>query len=281
MARHEAPSPPAQAHPSAILEGDVELAPGVEVGPGCVIRGRVRIGAGTKLLGQVWLQGPLTLGARNTIYPFSALGFAPQHLDWDPDRDGAGLQIGDDNVIRESVTFSRAASDEAPTRIGSGTYWMANSHAGHDCQVGDRCVIANGVLLGGSVQVGEDVVIGGNVSVHQHTRLGRGALLSGSFGLNKDLPPFFMLTGTNICGSMNITGMRRAGMPHDQIDDVRWVFKTLYRKGLPLKRALEELQARADRPRVAEYLDFLAGMKRGLCPTRGDPRRGAIADDPS
>lgn len=279
MARSDAAiSPPAEAHPSAILEGDVELAPGVKVGPGCVIRGRVRIGPDTRLLGHVWLQGPLTLGARNTVYPFSALGFAPQHTGWEPDRDGAGLVIGDDNVIRESVTFSRAASDAAPTRIGDRNYWMANSHAGHDCQVGSGCVVANGALLGGSVQVGDGTVIGGNVSVHQHTRIGRGAMLSGAFGLSKDLPPFFMLTGSNICGSINITGMRRSGMAHEEIDDVRWVFKTLYRKGLPLSKATRELESRSERPLVAEYLRFLAEMKRGLCPTRGDPRRGAITD---
>lgn len=275
--RDPSPSPP-EVHPSALLEGEVQLSPGVRIGPGCSIRGPVRIGPDTRLIGQVWLRGPLTLGARNVVYPFSALGFAPQHLGWDPDRDGAGLEIGDDNIFRESVTISRAASDETPTRVGHHNYWMASSHAGHDCQVGSHCVIANGVLLGGSVQVGDGVVIGGNVSVHQLTRLGRGSLLSGSFGLNKDLPPFFMLTGANVCGSYNLTGMRRSGMSHEEIDDVRWVFKTLYRKGLSPKQAREELATRSDRPLVAEYLDFLAGSKRGICPHRGDARRSTGGD---
>jgi UDP-N-acetylglucosamine acyltransferase len=265
-------------HPSAILDKDVELADDAVIGPYCVLRGRVRIGAGTQLLGHVYLQGPLELGARNRVWPFATLGFAPQHLGWDPDRPGAGLVIGDDNTIRESVTISRAASDEIPTRIGNRNYWMVNSHAGHDCQIGNGCVIANGTLLAGSVRLGDAVVTGGNVAVHQFCQVGRGALLSGTFGLNKDLPPFFMLTGGNIAGSINLIGMRRSGMPSDQIDDVRWVYKTLYRRGLSLARAKEQLAERADRPIVAEYLAFLAGSKRGLCPARGEPRRGTETD---
>lgn len=262
-------------HPTAIVESEVELAPDVVIGPHCVIRGSVRIGVGTRLVGNVYLQGPLVLGARNRVYPFTALGFAPQHLAWDPDRSGAGLVIGDDNVFRESVTISRAASDEVPTRVGDRNYWMANTHAGHDCEVGSRCVLANGTLLAGSVRMGDGVIVGGNVAVHQHCQVGRGALLSGTMGLNRDLPPFFMLTGTNIAGSINLIGMRRAGMPHDRIDDVKWVYKTLYRRGLPYKRALEALEERAEeRPLVAEYVAFLRASKRGLCPSRGQARRG-------
>ena len=267
-----------EVHPTAIVDGEVALADDVAIGPYCVIRGAVRIGPGTRLLGHVQLQGPLQLGARNLVYPFSALGFAPQHLAWDPERPGGGLVIGDDNRIRESVTISRAASDEEPTRVGDRNYWMANSHAGHDCRIGDECVIANGVLLAGSVTLGDGVVIGGNTAVHQHCRVGRGALLSGTMGLNKDLPPFFMLTGGNIAGSINLVGMRRKGMPRDQIDDVRWVYKTLYRRGLSLAQARAELETRAERPLVAEYLEFLRASKRGLCPARGEAIRGTGAD---
>src|SRR5256885_38110 len=95
-----------------------------------------------------------------------------------------------------------------------------------DVTIGPHCVIR------GRVRLGDDVVTGGNVAVHQFCQVGRGALLCGTFGLNKDLPPFFMLTGGNIAGSINLIGMRRSGMPSEQIDDVRWVYKTLYRRGL-------------------------------------------------
>jgi len=239
-----------------------------------VLTGPVRVGAGSRLIGHAYLSGPLTLGERNRVYPFSTLGFAPQDFKWDPQRPGAGLSIGDGNVFRESVSIHRATSDDEPTRIGNRTYWMVNSHAGHDCRIADDCVFANGALLAGSVEVGEGVIVGGNVAIHQHSRVGRGALLSGMVGLNRDLPPFFMLTGSNVAGSINVVGMRRMGMPSEEIDDVKWAYKTLYRRRLPLPRALDELRTRADRPRVAECLAFLESSKRGLVPAVGDRRRG-------
>jgi len=263
-----------EVHPTAIVDREVELADDVVVGPHCVLQGRVRVGAGSRLIGNVYLTGPLELGRDNRVYPFAALGFAPQDFKWDPAEPGAGVRIGDGNVFRESATVHRATSQETPTRIGNHNYWMVNSHAGHDSLVGNDCVFANGVLLGGWVEIGDGVVTGGNTAIHQHCRVGRGALLSGAMGLNKDLPPFFMLTGGNIAGSFNVVGMRRAGMPSQQIDDVKWVFKTLYRKGLSFNRALETLHTRADRPIVAEYLAFFEASERGIVPGRGDPRRG-------
>ena len=264
----------AEIHPTAIVDAEVELAEDVVVGPHCVLSGSVRVGTGSKLLGHVYLNGPLTLGEGNRVYTFATLGFAPQDFKWEPKRPGAGLSIGDGNVFRELVTIHRATSDGEPTRIGHRNYWMVNSHAGHDCRIADDCVFANGVLLAGSVDVEQGVVVGGGTAIHQHCRIGRGALLSGTMGLNRDLPPFFMLTGSNIAGSINVVGMRRAGMPGSDIDDVKWAFKTLYRRGLSPAGALEELRTRADRPRVAECIAFVEASKRGIVPGQGDSIRG-------
>lgn len=262
-------------HPTAILDGEIALAPGVEIGPHCVLRGRISVGERTRLVGSVWIEGPAVIGARNTIYPFAALGMAPQDLKWDPARPGAGLVVGDDNVLREHVTIHRATSDTRPTRIGSHGYWMTSCHAGHDCVVGDKAILATGTMLAGVVELGDRVTIGGNVAIHQFCRVGRGAMLSGGVALNKDLPPYFMLTGTNVAGSLNVIGMRRSGMPRDHIDDVKWVYRALYRRSRPtVADAVERLSPRADRPVVADYLAFFAGTKRGICPNRGVRARG-------
>ncbi len=263
-------------HSTAIVDPEVELADDVVVGPHCVLTGPLKVGAGTRLLGNVYLTGPLRLGRDNLVYPFAALGFAPQDLKWDPAKPGAGVQIGDGNVFRESATVHRATSDDTPTRIGDRNYWMVNSHAGHDSLVGSDCVFANGALLGGAVRVDDGFVVGGNTAIQQYCRVGRGALLSGTTGLNKDLPPFFMLTGGNVAGSMNVVGMRRAGMPGEEIDDVKWVFKTLYRRKLSFKQAIDRMRSRAERPIVAEYLEFFGSSERGIVSGRGDPRRGTF-----
>jgi UDP-N-acetylglucosamine acyltransferase len=232
------------------------------------------VGAGTRLLGHAYLYGPLTVGRDNTVYPFTCLGFAPQSLAYDPAQPGKGLVVGDHNTLREGVTMHRAMTDGGPTTIGNHNYFMTNTHAGHDARVGDHCVLASGALLGGHVIVDERVTIGGNTTIHQFCRIGRGAMLSGSVAMTADVAPFFMLTGINVVGSLNVVGMRRQGLPRDQIEDVRWVYKILYRRGLPASAALEALRERADRPMVAEYVAFIEASRRGLCTGRGATKRG-------
>jgi UDP-N-acetylglucosamine acyltransferase len=264
-----------EVHPTAILEGEIELGPDVRIGPYCVLTGPLELGARTRLLAGAYLHGPLQMGEDNLIYPGACIGFAPQMLGFDPAKTGPGVRIGHRNTFREGATIHRSLTDASPTRVGSDCYFMANSHAGHDCFVGDHCVLANGALLGGHVRLDDHVIVGGNAAIHQHCRVGRGAMLSGGMAASRDVPPFFMLTGFNLAGAINLVGMRRAGMPRSQIDDVRWVYKTLYRKGLGPKAALEALRERLDRPIVTEYVSFLETSERGIVPARADPRRGS------
>lgn len=264
-------------HASAIVDDECDLAADVEVGPGCVLTGPLTIGPGCKLVGHCYLYGPLTLGAGNVIYPFVCLGFAPQSVSYDPSKPGKGLVIGDHNTFREGVTIHRAMTDHGPTMIGHRNFFMANSHAGHDCIVGSHCIFANGALLAGHVTIDNRVTMGGNATVHQFCRIGRGAMLSGNVGVGRDLPPFFTLTGINTAGSLNVVGLRRSGMSADQIHDVRWVYKTLYRAGLSITEAKEVLRERADSPIVAEYLQFIEASKRGICPGVPQPKRSGSA----
>lgn len=265
-------------HPTAMLDGDIRLADDVHIGPGCVLSApagtSITIGSGTKLIGNAYLHGPLNVGERNTLYPFVTLGLAPQDLKWDPTVPGAGLVIGSGNTFRESVTINRATSHETPTRVGNNNYWMVNSHAGHDCIVGNNCVFANATMFAGFVRIDDRVICGGNATVHQFCRVGRGAMLSGMMGMSLDLPPYFMLTGPNIAGSINLIGLRRSGMPSADIDTVKWVYRTLYRTGVSIKRATEILRERADHPLVCEYIDFIESSRRGVCLARGKTVRG-------
>ncbi len=261
-----------QIHSSAIITGDVRLAGDVVVGPNCVLDGSlgpVIVGQGCRMFAAVYLHGPVTLGARNIMYPSVALGFAPQDLKWDANVAGAGLVIGSDNVFREGVTIHRATSHERPTTVGDHNYWMAESHAGHDCHVGSHNILANGTMLGGHVTMADRVITGGGVGIHQFCRVGRNCMLSGNVGLTLDLPPFFMLTGINVAGSINFIGMRRSGMSRSDIDTVKWVYKTLVRSRLPPKSALNVLRERGSDPLVREYIEFVETSKRGICLARG------------
>lgn len=260
------------------MEGDVSLGENVVIGPYCVLDGTagpISIGAGTRLIASVHLCGPLSIGEGNTIYPQANLGFSPQDLKWDPAKPGAGLALGDGNTFRECATVHRATSEEFPTVIGDRNYFMAGSHAGHDTRVGNDCVLANAALLGGFVVVDDRVTIGGGTGVHQFCHIGRGTMLSGGVALMQDLPPFFMLTGINFAGSINLIGLRRSGASAEMIGDVRWAFRTLYRSGLSMKSALGALHDRVQSPMINEYIAFIEQSKRGICPGRASSLRGS------
>jgi UDP-N-acetylglucosamine acyltransferase len=127
--------------------------------------------------------------------------------------------------------------------------------------------------------VQDRVTMGGSSVVHQFCRIGRGAMLSGAMGLGGDLPPWFMLTGNNVCGGINIIGLRRNGFSRAQIDDVRWVYRTLYRSGLTIKHALERLREREESAVVREYIEFIeAAGQRPICPAKGKAARSAGVD---
>ncbi len=258
----------ADVHPSVIVHGEVCKADDVAIGPGCVIDatgGPVILGPQTRLIGSVYLQGPVTIGTGNTLYPFVCIGFAPQSVGYDPARAGPGVTIGDHNVFREGTTVHRAMTDDGPTTIGDHNYLMTNAHVGHDSRVGDHCIFASGVLLGGHVIIDDRANIGGNTAVHQFCRVGRGTMLSGAICTTLDVPPFVTLTAINVAGAVNQVGMRRMGLSRDEIEDIRWAFKIIFRRQLPPSAALEVLRERAERPMVAEFISFLESSRRGIC----------------
>ncbi len=255
----------AQIHPSAIVDSQAQLASSVVVGPGCVIVGRVTIGEGTRLIANVYLEGPLTIGRDCTLYPFVCLGMAPQDRKFDPAQSGAGLTIGDGNVLRESVTIHRATGDRSTT-VGDRNYFMANSHAGHDCVIGNDCTFANGVLLAGHVTVSDNVTIGGNAAVHQFCRIGRLVMLSGVVAITQDVPPFCVAYSDRRVGSLNVVGLRRAGL-RDHLQPLKRAFHILFRERHSNNVACDRIEAElGDNPLCAELAAFVRGSKRGISP---------------
>jgi UDP-N-acetylglucosamine acyltransferase len=256
-------------HGTAILEGEIELADDVEIGPGCILTGPIRIGAGTRMMARATLQGPLVIGEGNLIWPGVCLGMAPQSARFDPFEPGPGVVVGDHNSFREQVTIHRATHATDPTRIGNRNYFMVGSHAGHDVVVGNGCTFANGSLLGGHAVIEDGAITGGNSAVHQFVRVGAGSMISGGTAISLDLMPHFMVTATNFAGSLNLVGLRRKGATLAEIEAVRWVYKTICRDGLGLRAATDRLRQRADDPTIARYLEFISKSKRGLVTRHG------------
>jgi len=262
-------------HPTAILDGTIECADDARIGPHCVIRGDVTIGSRTQLCGNVYIEGPMSIGSDNRVYPFVCLGFAPQHRAHDHESPGRGVVIGDGNTIREGVTVHRAFADERPTTVGSRNYIMANAHIGHDAVVADDCTLTHGSMLGGHTLVEDRVIIGGGGAVHQFCRIGTGAMVAGIISITQDLLPWFTATETNYCGSLNLVGMRRSGLAKDVIDDARWAFRIICRSGLTTPQIIERLRERAGHAIIDEYVRWIETSDRGYCAGRGRTSHGS------
>lgn len=253
----------ARIHPSAIVSPEAELADDVQVGAHVVIEGAVKIGAGCVVRPLVNLIGPLTIGCNNTFFSGCVIGEQPQHLRYAGEP--TGTEIGDNNIFRENVTVHRGTTQAWTTRIGNNNFFMASAHVAHDCVVSNNCILVNGALLGGHSVLEDKVYLSGNSAVHQFVRVGRLALLSGVSATSKDVPPFIIQQHYNCVLGVNVVGMRRAGITHEEIDAVRRAFHLLYRNGFTLPNALLQMESELGQIAVIqEMITFIRRSTRGI-----------------
>jgi UDP-N-acetylglucosamine acyltransferase len=252
-------------HPTALVAPEAELGENVEVGAYAVIGPGVIVGANTRIGAHAVLQGPMRLGADNEVFPFASVGSAPQDKKYkgEPTR----LEIGDRNVIREFVTLNRGTTkDEGVTRIGDDNLFMAYAHVAHDCRVGSHCVLANTATLGGHVHLGDWVIMGGFSGVHQFCKVGAHAFIANNAAVTRDVPPYVMAVGQPAAAhSVNAEGLKRRGFTPQQIRNLRNAFRLLYRSGLRLADATEQLAAIAEeQPEVRAIVEFLPRSTRSI-----------------
>lgn len=270
--------PDAVVHPDAWLEGDVEVGPRTHVGPGCMLLGTVgpvSVGADCRLLANVTLCGPLSLGEGNVLYPQVCIGLPPQDLGFAATTAGPGCVVGHRNVFREGVTVHRGKTAE-PTRIGDGNHWMANSHLGHDGVVADGCTIGTGSVLGGHVVIEDRVTIGRRTAMHQFARLGHDSMVEDTGAVTTGLPPWFVSQSINAATNVNHDGLRRAHARPEEVAAIEWVFDALYRSGDTPFQALPRIRERAGDPVIDDYLRFIEASPRGLCHGMVRARRGQL-----
>lgn len=262
-------------HPSSIVSDECELAPDVEIGPYCVLSGRVRLGAGVHLVAGVHLQGPVTIGDRTQVYPGACLGFPGQDVKFKLGDPTAGVVIGSDCLLREHVTIHAATNTEKPTTVGDGVFMMAQSHLGHDGHLERYVVMVNNTAVGGHGWVGERAIMGGSSVLHQHGRIGKLAFVSGVIGVPNDVPPFCTVGDRNMLTGINLVGMRRAGYSREDITAVREAFRSVLRRQIPMPEMVQMLRERgAEHPPVMEMADFIDQPdRRPITPSVGRPPR--------
>lgn len=252
-------------HPTAVVEPGAELDPSCEVGPFAVIGPHVRIGPRTVVGAHAVVSGRTTLGEGNRVFPHAVVGEVPQDLKYRGEP--TELAIGDRNTFREGVTISLGTvQGGGVTRIGSGCLFMANSHVGHDCDVGDGAIIANSVALAGHVVLEDHVHISGLAAAHQFCRIGRLAFVSGLTGVTMDVPPFCTVAGPRAeLAGLNAVGMQRAGMSEERIGRVKQAYKIVFRANLGLAEAIAEVEAELGAHEdVLHFVRFLKSTQRGI-----------------
>ena len=124
-------------HPTAIIDSRAILADDVTVGAYSIIGAEVELGSGCEIASHVVIKGPTKIGKNNRIFQFASVGEDCQDKKYKGER--TFLEIGDNNVIRETCTIHRGTvQDQSITRIGNNNLFMVNVHVAHDCIVGDR-----------------------------------------------------------------------------------------------------------------------------------------------
>lgn len=267
-------------HPGTIINGEVHIEEGVEIGPYCLIQGKVTIKKGTFVEGHVTLgsrYGVLEIGENNHFAPGAVIGGPPQDVTYksEPTR----LKIGNNNVFREFSTVNIATSKgDKETTIGDNNYFMAYTHIGHDCKVGNNVVIANDTHLGGHTIIDDNVTIGGVSAFNQFTKVGRGAFVAGSSVVNKDILPFSRAQGNYaVCRATNKVGLARKGYSREEVTNIHKALRILLIGSDTVEEGLSRIRSECTMSPNMEYLiDFVKTSKRGIALDRS---LGALGED--
>ena len=253
-----------QIHSTAIVDEGAKIGAGTTVGPYCVIGPDVVIGGNCWLQHHVTLAGPMRAGSGNKFYAYCSIGQQTQDLKYQGEP--TYLEIGNENVFREFVTVNRSTMSEGKTRVGNRGNFLAYSHIGHDCTVGDDVVFSNNGTLAGHVQVGDHAVMGGLTAVHQFCRIGRYAITGGCSKIVQDVPPFMIADGNpaEIRG-VNLVGLERKNFPPESVKLIKEAFRLIYRSKYNTHQAVEavrkELPASEE---VTQIIEFIEQSDRGI-----------------
>jgi UDP-N-acetylglucosamine acyltransferase len=253
-------------HPSAIVDPKTSIASDAEIGPYCVIGPNVTIGARTRLMSHVVLDGKLTIGEDNVFFPFCSCGVEPQDKKYRGE--ASETIIGNKNSIREFVTIHRGTEGGGMrTAIGDGNLLMAYVHVAHDVIIHNHTILANGVTFAGHVTVEDYANIGGLSAIHQFCRIGKYSIVGSRSVIKQNVLPFSQ-TATDheskVYGA-NRVGLQRSGFPAEAIEPLQNAFRLLSNSGLNTSQALVRIEQELPQTtEVKELIEFIRSSERGF-----------------
>ncbi|MFM8618347.1 MAG: acyl-ACP--UDP-N-acetylglucosamine O-acyltransferase [Opitutaceae bacterium] len=237
--------------------------------PAAIVEPGAQLGADCEIMAHAIVTRHCTLGDRVVVHPFAVLGGDPQYLKFDRATPTA-VRIGAGCVIREHVTINRSIHAGQATVVGENCFFMAASHAGHDCEVGSGVVLANGALLAGHVSVGDHTFMGGGSAVHQFCRIGEGVMVAGHASITRDVAPYVMVAERDDVIGLNTVGLRRRGSSRAAIAELKQAFQAAFFTSGNIRdiAAAALASGRWTAEETKRFLGFFAGGKRSFARAR-------------
>jgi UDP-N-acetylglucosamine acyltransferase len=251
-------------HPTAIVSPDAQFGADVEVGPFAIIGPAVTVGANCKIAARAILEQNVRLGADCRVGTGSILGGAPQDLKYAGEE--TWLEVGEGTVIREYSTINRGTTQSRLTRLGKQCLVMTYAHVAHDCHIGERVILANGVQLAGHVTIDNCATISGLSAIHQFVKIGAYAFVGGMSRVTKDVPPYTKAVGSPMkLYGLNAVGLQRHGFSPEAIAELKKAYRLFFRSGLNISQALDRARTElAQLPEVTAFLQFVEESGRGV-----------------
>ncbi|MCI5054073.1 MAG: acyl-ACP--UDP-N-acetylglucosamine O-acyltransferase [Pelagibacteraceae bacterium] len=212
----------------ASIHKKAKIGNNVNIGDFCSVGENVTIGDDCNLINSVNIQGNTNIGKNNTFFPFCSIGTKPQDLKYNNEE--THLEIGDNNSFREYSNVSIGTEQGGGiTKIKSNCLFMVSSHVGHDCILGNNLVVANNVAIAGHCVFDDDVILGGNSAVLQFTKIGKGAMIGGMTGVDKDVLPYSLVKGNrSYFENINLIGLKRKGFKNSEIEQYKKIIIELF-----------------------------------------------------
>jgi UDP-N-acetylglucosamine acyltransferase len=252
-------------HPQAVIAPEAKLGAGVAVGAYAIIGSDVELGEGCVVHPHAVVQGPAKFGRENIFHPFCCVGGEPQ--DYTFSGESTYLLAGDRNIFREYVTVSRGTrKGGGTTKLGNNNFFLAYSHVGHDCQVGNNTLFVNGATLAGHVEVQDFATIGAFSPVHQFCRIGRFAYIGASTIITQDVPPFSKIVTERETKSfgINAIGLERRGFTVERLAVLKKAYRLLLRSKLNTSQALAKMRDLGASEDITELIKFIETAERGI-----------------
>jgi UDP-N-acetylglucosamine acyltransferase len=251
-------------HKNAVINQGAQLGQDVIIGPGAVVESDVTIDDGSRIDSCAKIASHSRIGKKCHVFHGAVIGEIPQDLKFHGEE--SLVIIGDHTQIREYATIHRGTEQRKKTEVGSYCLLMAYSHVAHDCLIGNHVVLANAVNLGGHVTIDDWAYLGGMTGVHQFTHIGKHAFLGGGYRCVQDIPPYVLVAGEPLKFSgLNVVGLRRRGFSRETIEQLKEVYRLIYRSEFNISQALEQIKSSFEMSEeILEVITFIQQSKRGI-----------------